>query len=144
MELEEVADRMAIAEVLYRYATALDTRNWDLLRTVFTEDGVYVMGQRGTLTGVGSIAEKLTEVIGGLRATQHLIGNEVIEVDGDSARCTSYVRAQHYQTGHDTGGNTLDMGGTYVDHLTRTPQGWRITRRVLEITWREGTSGIPR
>ena len=36
------------------------------------------------------------------------------------------------------------MGGTYVDELARTAEGWRITHRVLEITWREGNSGIPR
>ena len=65
------------------FLETLDTRDWDLLQTVFTDDGVYVMGQRGTLNGVRAIAEKLTGVIGGLRATQHLIGNAIIEVDGD-------------------------------------------------------------
>ena len=142
MELQEIADRLEIAEVLYRYATALDTRQWASLRTVFTDDGVYRMGVRGEFTGVEAIAAKLEEVLGKLEATQHLIANATIVVDGDTARSVSYVRAQHYRTGHETGGNTLDMGGTYVDEMVRTEDGWRIKHRVLEITWREGNSGI--
>jgi ketosteroid isomerase-like protein len=142
VELQEIADRFEIAEVVYRYSTALDTRDWALLREVFTADGVYRMGVRGEFTGPDAIAEKLQEVLGRLQATQHLIGNPTIDVDGDTARCTSYVRAQHYRTGHDTGGNTLDMGGTYVDRLVRTADGWRIAHRILEITWREGNTGI--
>jgi 3-phenylpropionate/cinnamic acid dioxygenase small subunit len=142
MELQEIADRLEITEVLYRYATALDTQEWGSLTTVFTEDAAYRMGVRGEFTGVNAIAAKLEEVLGKLQATQHLIGNATIVVDGDTARSTSYVRAQHYRTGHETGGNTLDMGGTYVDELVRTEDGWRISHRVLEITWREGNSGI--
>jgi 3-phenylpropionate/cinnamic acid dioxygenase small subunit len=142
VELQEIADRFAIAEVLYRYSTALDTRDWALLHEVFTPDGVYRMGVRGEFTGPDAIAEKLQEVLGRLDATQHLIGNPMIVVEGDTARCSSYVRAQHYRTRHATGGNTLDMGGTYVDELVRTEDGWRIAHRVLEITWREGNGGI--
>ena len=142
MELQEIADRFEIAEVLYRYATALDTRDWALLGSVFTGDGVYRMGVRGEFTGPEAIVEKLQEVLGKLDATQHLISNATIVVDGDRARSTCYVRAQHYRTGHETGGNTLDMGGTYVDELVRTGDGWRIKHRALEITWREGNGGI--
>lgn len=138
----QIADRLEIADVLYRYATALDTRDLELLREVFTPDVVYVMGVRGELSGVDAIVRKLDEVLGGLEATQHLITNPVIEVDGDTARSTSYVRAQHYLTGNGTGGNTLDMGGSYRDELVRTAHGWRIERRVLEITWREGNAGV--
>jgi ketosteroid isomerase-like protein len=142
MELQEVADRLEIAEVLYRYATALDTRDWALLSAVFVEDAVYRMGVRGEFAGPDAIADKLKDVLGPLRATQHLMGNPVITVDGDTARSTSYVRAQHYRTDHSNGGNTLDMGGIYADELIRTQDGWRIAHRVLEITWREGNGGL--
>ena len=37
---ETLADRIAIDDVLTRYATAVDARDWDLYRSVFTADAV--------------------------------------------------------------------------------------------------------
>jgi hypothetical protein len=37
-ELQELVDRRAIDDLLLRYSTALDTRQWDLLDQVFTSD----------------------------------------------------------------------------------------------------------
>src|ERR1700677_2247548 len=36
--LEDLIDRRAIDDLLFRYATALDTRQWDLLDQVFAPD----------------------------------------------------------------------------------------------------------
>ena len=43
-----VEDRLALHELPGRYGDSIDDRNWDLLRTIFTGDGVF------DLTGVGS------------------------------------------------------------------------------------------
>ena len=32
-----IADRLAISDVIIRYATALDTRDWRLLRSILTD-----------------------------------------------------------------------------------------------------------
>jgi hypothetical protein len=137
VNVEEIADRLSIADVLYRYATALDTRDWALLEAVFARDGVYVMGARGEFAGVDAIAEKLSSVLGGYDSTQHLIGNPTIAVDGGRAHSTSSVRADHHWV-DDAGAHTMELGGVYRDVLARTPQGWRIEHRVLEVIWREG------
>ena len=40
MELQELADRQEIIDLLTRYTVAVDTRSWDDLRGVFTPDAV--------------------------------------------------------------------------------------------------------
>ena len=47
MELSN-EDRLALHEIPGRYGDSIDDRDWDRLRTIFTEDGVF------DLTGVGS------------------------------------------------------------------------------------------
>ena len=37
-ELEALADRLAIEDLLTRYAHAVDRHDWDLYRSVFTDD----------------------------------------------------------------------------------------------------------
>ena len=141
MSADEAAQRLAIADVLYRYATALDARDWQLLEQVFAEDAVYAIGAYGECAGPRAIGERLSQLLGAYDATQHLIGNAVIEVDGARARSTSYVRAYHHWIEAD-GPRTMEVGGVYRDELTRTPQGWRIARRVLDVVWREGVAKI--
>jgi hypothetical protein len=36
--LQQVSDRAEISDVQLRYATAVDSRDWGLLRTCFTDD----------------------------------------------------------------------------------------------------------
>ena len=38
MDLQEISDRLEIADVLTRYTRAIDTGDWDRLDTVFTPD----------------------------------------------------------------------------------------------------------
>ena len=40
MTPQEIADRIEIDDLITRYATAVDTKDWDLYRTVFTDDAV--------------------------------------------------------------------------------------------------------
>ena len=47
MELT-LEDRLDLCEIPGRYGDSIDDRNWDQLRTIFTEDAVF------DLTGVGS------------------------------------------------------------------------------------------
>ena len=47
MELE-LADRLELLELPGRYGDAIDDRNWDNLKRIFTEDAVF------DLTGVGA------------------------------------------------------------------------------------------
>ena len=50
-----VEDRLDITDVLDRYATGIDRRDWDLFRTVLTPDCVVDYGEIGTWPGVEEV-----------------------------------------------------------------------------------------
>jgi 3-phenylpropionate/cinnamic acid dioxygenase small subunit len=141
--LQALLDRQEIIDLLIRYATALDSRNWSLLRTCFTPDAIACHGERrGLSEGLESIIETCRGALSGLDSSQHLLSNFVIElIDSGSARAASYLHAQHVLVSH-SGLNTFVVAGTYRDSLVRTSEGWRIVHRTLETTWTDGNAGL--
>ncbi len=80
-----IADRLDVIDVVNRYATALDSKDWDLLDEVFSPDVRADFGER--LEGVAAVKALVRSMLGGCGPTQHLLGNHRVEVDGDRARC---------------------------------------------------------
>ena len=66
-----------------------------------------------------------------------------VQLDGDTARATSYFQAQHVRAGT-PGGDTYIIAGSYSDTLARTPGGWKIAERVQVYLWREGNRAVVR
>lgn len=144
--LQALLDREAVANVIKRYAKAIDTRDWALLKTVFTEDveadfrsfgGREV--QKGRETWVGIVKG----TISGLDATQHFTGNHVAEVDGDRARLNAYIIAAHWLDDA-RGDSEYTVGGDYDIELRREGDGWRICKYTLNVTWHRGNRDILR
>ena len=80
--------------------------------------------------GQDAIIARIERPISRLDATQHLVGNHQVHVDGDTATHRCYLQSQHVKRGTPGGDNFL-IGGTYEDRLARTPEGWRITHRTM-------------
>lgn len=132
--------KQEIAEVVFRYGYALDSRDWDLLRTCFLPD---VVGNYGgdPLQGYEAIEELCRNTLEPLSVSQHLIGNVSATVDGDEARSSCYLHAQHVRPGTE-GGEQFIFAGRYLDRLVRTPEGWRIAERTLEAMWTSGNAAV--
>lgn len=140
--LESLLDRMEIIELLHRYATAIDDRDWARLATCFTDDAVALYGPvLGRREGIAAIEQTCRTSLEPLDASQHLIGTHEIELDGDRARARCYVHAQHTKAGT-PGGDNFVIGATYFDELVRTRDGWRIRQRELRILWQEGNPQV--
>ena len=69
--------------------------------------------------------------------TQHLMGNHLVNVAGDTATAKTYVRAMHHKHEKD-GGDIYHMMGHYEDELVKTPDGWRIKNRTLVVDFETG------
>jgi len=135
--MDVLTDVREIDDLLIRYATALDTRDWALLATCFVPDSIATFGTFGEFRTVEAIVEALRKWLEPLDATQHLIANVAAEIDGDSARSRCYVVAQHVRNGQQ-----FTLGGTYVDVHRRTPDGWLIVSRRLDVTWTQGDPAV--
>jgi hypothetical protein len=135
-------DRADIVDLATRYTWALDTKHVDEL------DDVFLAESTATLHGVScwsrdEIKARIGGAILGLDATQHLIGNHQIEVDGDTATHRCQLHGQHVRAGCE-GGDTYVIGGFYQDRLVRSPDGWRIEHRLMQQTWASGNPGVVR
>lgn len=126
--MTEHEDQQDISDVINRFATGIDRRDWPLFRTAFTDDCHVVMGDYGTFDGVDAIAgfEEASHAQAG--NTLHRMTNHVIDVEGDEARARTYVDAWIMASDSDSGINAI---GFYDDELIRTGEGWRIARRMF-------------
>jgi uncharacterized protein (TIGR02246 family) len=142
VELQAIADRLAIVEVLHRYAFGIDDADFDALATVFTPDAVMELPGWGVRDGRPAIIELISGVVAELDATQHYVTNATVtSLDGDAATARCYLWAQHILHGT-PGGDLFVVGGQYLDELVRLDGSWRIRRRHLQRTWTDGNPAV--
>jgi len=144
--LQELSDRAEISDVQLRYATGVDSRDWALLRTCFTDvlevDFSSGFGFPVVRAPADEWVENVAPVMGALQATQHMITNHVITFDDDDhATCVAYVQASHHQPNR-TGGSDLTVHGFYTNRFERTASGWRIATCKLTVSWMTGNLGL--
>ena len=138
---QSLADRAEIIDVCVRYALALDARDWPSFRSCFVPDVTAEYEGLGPIDGLDALEEVCRQALGPLTASQHLLGNHRVELQGDEARSTCYLQAQHVRAGL-AGGDKLIVAGTYTDRFVRRPEGWRIAHRRLDVVWTDGNSAV--
>ena len=144
--LRQLLDRAEISDVQLRYATAVDTRDWEYLRTCFTDEVEADFSSGFGFPVVRLPAEEwiqsLAPMMSALQATQHLITNHVITFDDDDhATCVAYVQASHHNPNR-TGDSDQTVYGFYTNRFERTSSGWRIATCKLTVSWMTGNFGI--
>lgn len=140
MTPHEIADQLEIGQVVQRYGRALDTRDYELLRTVFAPDASlhYEMEGRGTEGDLEQWLELWRAFLVPFFWTSHQTSPPVIELDGDRARACCRLIASHVQIRHDDSRNLWTVYGEYDDRLVRRPEGWRIRERAFRGAHTEG------
>ena len=136
-----LVDRAAITDVTIRYCWALDTKDWSVLDSVFTEDANGDLLE--DVVGRVAIKKRVETALSRMDETQHLISNHQIVVQGDTATCRCYLQAQHVRKAAHGGPNFI-IAGRYEDELKRTPEGWRISFRRLVVMWTDGNPAVSR
>lgn len=119
-------DQLDIVDVLVRYATGIDRRDWPLFRTVFTDECVLDYGEIGAWNGVDAVTEFMDQSHAMAGHTMHRLSNHAIAVEADTATGRTYVDALIMAQDNTSGVNAV---GFYDDELVRTADGWRIARR---------------
>ncbi len=127
--------RQDVAEVLVRYATGIDRRDWVLFRTCFTDDCEADYGEIGVWHGVDQITEWMRVVHDACGHTMHRITNIAVSPgNGDGVAARSYVEA--LVLGPDNGAG-VRATGFYDDELVDISDGWRIARRTFTLVRQE-------
>jgi len=140
MQIEKIVDKQKIIDLTIAYTWIIDRGPRENLNEIFTDDAVFIIDVR-RLNGLDEILGKIERTLGGLSASQHLISNHQVLIDGDNATCSCYLHAQHTLHGTE-GGDNYVMAGRYVDKLIRVGTEWRIVERELILDWVEGNPKV--
>lgn len=129
-------DTTEIIQVINLYGLVLDSRSWDLMDQIFTQDAIADFGPAGALW------KSLEEFTYGFKVFHESLDNHmhtmfghVVRVDGDKAYAFTYgewllVRDAAAAEGE---GTSWTGHGWYDDELVRTDKGWRISKRVCRL-----------
>lgn len=149
--LSAALDRAEISELVDRYVAGLDTadrpgRDASWYRRIFTED-VRLSFPISERSGIDGLPEFHRQAKLAWKATHHLSGNHVVDLDGDEADVRVQVIGRH--VGHAAEGtervppeSCMDMGGFYAARAVRTARGWRLSSLHYELVWTSG-AGVP-
>ena len=135
-ELEFVADRLAIEQVLARYCRGIDRCDADELAEVFAAESTIDFGD-GPKPRDETIAS-LMDGLGAMRLTHHNIGNVICSISGETAKAETYCVAYHWLPASpetDKPEIELVVGGRYLDHLEKRDGCWVITERRYIMDW---------
>jgi ketosteroid isomerase-like protein len=144
----ELADRLAIRELVDDYARCADRRDADGQKSLFTEDTrfvVYMEGQGSEPTQVLDGREALTPVFDALnryQATMHFNGQSTITLNGDRATGESYCIAHHLFTA-DGDRQLMVAWLRYGDTFVKPDGAWLFAERNLYVDWTETRRSHP-
>ena len=134
MDLKQLSDRMEIQDLMVDYCYAIDTRDWDALDRIFTPDAIIdyseMVGFKGSVAETKAfLASSMTAV----QACQHIVSTSKITVTGDTAQGKTVCNNPMVLN---PDGHVMFVGLWYRDTFVRTPDGWRISSRYEENSWR--------
>jgi 3-phenylpropionate/cinnamic acid dioxygenase small subunit len=136
------ADVVALNQLAFRYAAAVDACDVEGFLAVFTPDGrlrsYHPDAEQpfADLTGHEQLAAVPNTMRGMYRRTAHMMTNHLVEVQGDAARGEILCTARHLSADPDDPGS-INVIIRYVDRYARWPGGWRIADRQIRFLWSE-------
>jgi hypothetical protein len=138
LRLRDISDRLEIQELLVRYCYAVDDRDWDAYRDVFTSDAIIddtVTG--GIRSNVEDHVAFLKRALAKIRLSQHAISTMLLNITGDTASSRTHCSCPMVV---DLGAGKTQVffqGLWYRHKLMRTPVGWRIRELLEEGYWNQ-------
>jgi hypothetical protein len=136
LTLQEISDRLEVHDVLIRYCYAVDDRDWDAYRQVFTPDAVIddtVTG--GVRSGVEEHVAFMRKALSHILISQHAISTTLFDIQGDEARLRTHCSCPMVV---DLGAGQRQVffqGLWYRHRLVRTREGWKIQELIEEGYW---------
>lgn len=135
--LRRLIDVEAIKALHIRYCHGVDRCDWDLVRSCYHPDAIDDHGDY--VGGIDGFIDYCKGGVPNFESTSHFTGNQLVEVDGDTAWAEHYARAYHrLAASGDNPAVDLVANVRYADRLERRDGEWRFAKRVVIID-AEGT-----
>lgn len=130
---EELADRLAIMDVIVQHSRGVDRADPAILKSAYWPDATVAYGAfEGS---AHAFCDHLPDAIRHYARTQHAVSNVRIHIRDDEARVESYVTAYHYLAVADGPDREMTYLGRYLDTLRRRDGYWKIQHRQVVMDW---------
>ena len=133
--LQTLQDRIDIADVLYKYSSSVDSFDTEGVRSVLADDIWAHYGNGDPVEGGDKLASWIAEATATVIWQHHLLNVYHITIDGDQAKTLCYLTS--YQVFEENPEEAIILVARYHDELKRTPSGWKISKRIMELLWGE-------
>jgi hypothetical protein len=133
--VQHLQDRFDILDVLFRYSAGVDSFDNAAVRSVLADEIWAQYGNSEPVTDPDALAAWIGEATATIVWQHHLLSPYTVEIDGDRAKVLSYLTS--YQVFRENPDAAVVLVARYHDELKRTPGGWKINRRIMEILWGE-------
>jgi SnoaL-like domain len=147
--LRGLVDRSEIADLVARSLVAIDEARFDDLRTIYAEDSS-ASAPGGQARGRDAIIAQVNRNHTPEHRSQHLVGDVVVDLDGDTAQVRANVFAAFAPSAPDDASPLappaqVTFGTVYRYRAVRTPDGWRLSDVEITPLWVSGsTEGLLR
>lgn len=133
-----LADRLDVADSIYRYASCIDRRDIAGLRKILADDMWAKYGNSEPMTGGDTVAAWIDSATKDTLWQHHLLSVYHTDIEGDRAKALVYHTS--YQVFRDDPDSVRVLVARYHNELVRSPGAWQISRLVFEILWGEKRS----
>lgn len=128
MSLELLMAEREIARNLTMFARAMDARDWPALAALMCRDATADLGT-GPLAGPDEVIALIRRYLDACGPTQHLLGNLLVEIDGNEAQSRCYVSDMHLgPAGKES--VTFATLGDYHDRWRHDGTQWKLAHRT--------------
>jgi len=132
--IESLLAKQEIYELSCKYMRALDRLDGDLMRSLFFEDAWCEYGFINC--PAAEFADFSMAALGSHVVNHHMVGNVLIEVEGEEAFGEVYFHAYHkYEAPSGDGFEDLIVAGRYIDRYERRDGVWKIVYRSERNDW---------
>jgi hypothetical protein len=139
------SSREQIIDTITRVTWYADQRDWDRLPALFADtvflDYSSITGGEPSHVAPADIVESWRQSLGRLDATQHLVTNHLVTVDGDQASVTAHFIATHVLSSA-APDPLWTLGGHYRWTLAESDGTWRVTGMTTTALWQTGNMSI--
>lgn len=129
MSTQILVERAAIQDLMLKYVSAIDDRDFSRYRDCFTSDVEITGFAPEVLRGVAAVLDFVKPAMAPFGASQHLLAPSLITIDGDTAHARTDVQAM--QCFNEPQGRTLTLWATYETDFVRVAGEWRIKKHLL-------------
>lgn len=136
-DINDVADRLALRELIDSYCNVVNRRAWAEMPALYTEDakwavlGVEEVGEVNRWEGRDNVVAAVTNMVEQCTMLLHMTGACQVRVSGDTATATLALQ----EIAKFPDGNGIYLIGIYYDKMRRTAEGWKFSSREFHARY---------